>query len=96
MTLQYASFPKLVCAKSARRRQSVVMDCACAQSSADTASSGSVSNGFTLGLFRIHSEKFLTDRGVPCFKKSKAELVLLGKEAENRYRPIEPDDHVKS
>ena len=40
------------------------------------------------GLFRIHSGKFLTDRGVPCFKKSKAELVLLGKEAENRYSPM--------
>ena len=44
----------------------------------------------------MHSERFLTDRGVPCFKKSKAGLVLLGKEAENRYSPIEPDDHIKS
>ena len=25
----------------------------------------------------MHSERFLTDRGVSCFKKSKAELVLL-------------------
>ena len=58
-------------------------DCACAQS-ADMASSGSVSNGFTLGLFRIHGERFLTDRGVLCFKGSKVELVLLSKETENR------------
>ena len=70
-------------------------DCAC-ESSADMASSSSVSNGITLGPFRIHSERFLTDRGVPCFKKSKDELVLLGKEAENRYSPIEPNDHVIS
>ena len=41
-------------------------------------------------------QRFLTERGVPCFKKSKAELVLLGKEAENRYSPIEPDNHIKS
>ena len=46
----------------------------CAESS--PASSSSVSNGFTLGLFPIdlHSERFLTDRGVPCFKSQKLNL----------------------
>ena len=51
----------------------------CAESSADMASSSSVSNGFTLGFFRIHSERFLTDRGVPCFKSQKVNLYYWAK-----------------
>ena len=43
----------------------------CAESSADTASSGSVSrpNGFTIAFLRMHtdSERFLTDRGRDIF-----------------------------
>ena len=69
----------------------------CAESSADMASSGSVSNGFTLGFFRIHSERFLTDRGVPCFKSQKVNLHYWAKRQKITTDPSSPmHDHVKS
>ena len=88
-TNQYVSFPKLAYAKSTRRRHSVVTDCACVQS-ACAASSGSVSNGFTLGFFRIHSERFLTDRGVPCFNSQKLNLYYWVKRQKIATDPSSP------
>ena len=67
----------------------------CAESSADMAFPGSVSDGFSAYTVK-ELRRFLTERGVPCFKKSKAEPVLLAKEASNRYSAIEPDNHIKS
>ena len=62
----------------------------CTESSADTASSSSVSYGFTLGLFRIHSERFLTDRGVQRFKSQKLNLYYWVKRQKIATDPSSP------